>query len=259
MRVFIITQDEPVYIPVYLSKIIEGTDQKVVGVTALSPAGNRGWVRLAKQRFDVYGPVDFMKAVSLYGYCRLMGLWPTRNRDGRFYSVAQLAKHHCLPLYPTTNVNDSGYIAHLQELNIDILLSVAANQRFDSNLLGVPQLACLNVHSALLPKYRGLDGLFWALVHGESELGVTVHLMNEEFDDGAIIAQQAFEANPDDTLHKLYFKAMDVGADLISQALNQFDNGTVVSKPNDISESSYFSWPNREAAQQFRKNGRRFF
>ena len=268
MRVFVITQDEPVYAPVYLAKIIQPFDKlrtpqvnhSVVGITALSPAGKKGGLSFAKQRLAMYGLWDFLRAASLFGYGRLRSLWPVTKKQGsRLYSVAQLAAYHSIPLYPCSNVNTSAYISTLKDLDLDILLSVAAPQRFGRKLLRIPRLACLNVHSSLLPKYRGLDGLFWALVHGESQVGVTVHLMSDGFDDGAIVGQQPFEVAPDDTLHTLYFKAMDVGAMLLSKALDQFAAGTVVTKPNDIKSGSYFAWPTREAARQFRKNGRRFF
>jgi methionyl-tRNA formyltransferase len=259
MRIFIITQDEPVYAPVYLAKIIQRARHSIVGITALSPAGNSGWVKLTRQRLAMYGPLDFIKAAALFAYCRLMDVLPTRRQNDRFFSMPRLAAHYSIPIYPCSNVNATAYIRILEGLELDILLSVAANQHFGPELLSVPRLACLNVHSALLPKYRGMDGLFWALVHGETQVGVTVHLMTEDFDEGAIVEQQPFEVAPDDTLHTLYFKAMDVGATLISQALEQFDAGTVITQPNEIDKGRYFSWPDRKAAQRFRENGRRFF
>lgn len=257
LRVFIITQDEPIYAPVYVEKLIRTLDHSVVGITALSPQGQKGWRFLLRQRLDMYGPRDFVRASWLYGSSKLKALLPIQN--SRFYSVARVARRYSIPLYPFTRVNDTGYIETLKELDVDVLLSVAANQRFGPALLAVPRLACLNVHSSLLPRYRGLDGLFWALAHGESEVGVTVHLMSADFDDGAIVAQQPFTVAPDDTLHRLYFRAMDVGTALLSTAFDQFEAGTVVTRSNDASQGQYFSWPTHEAAEQFRSNGRAFF
>ena len=259
MRVFIITQDEPVYAPVYLTKILNEIRYPVVGVTALSPAGRSSWTKLARQRLDMYGPVDFTKAAMLYSYSRARDLLPNDGSRGRFYSVAKLAEHYAIPLLYCSDVNAPAYVDKLSDLGVDILISVAANQRFGSALLNMPQMACLNVHSALLPKYRGMDGLFWALVYGETQVGVTVHLMNAAFDEGAIVAQRPFEVGPEDTLHRLYYKAIDVGAELIAQSLDAFNLGSVNTVPNNVEEDSYFSWPNHEAARQFRENGRRFF
>jgi methionyl-tRNA formyltransferase len=259
MRVFIITQNEPVYAPVYLANIIQRTDHSIIGITVLPPYGNKGWSNFLMQRIAMYGLWDFVKAGSIYSYCRLMGLLPEKKLKRRFYSIAHLVAYYSIPLFDCRNINAEAYVSNLIDLDIDILLSVASIQRFGRDLLNVPHLACLNVHSALLPKYRGIDGLFWALAHGESQVGVTVHLMSEGFDDGTIVGQQSFEVNPDDTLHILYFRAMDVGATLISQVLDQFEKGTVVERPNDIESGSYFSWPSRKDARQFRKNGRFFF
>jgi methionyl-tRNA formyltransferase len=160
MRVFIITQDEPVYAPTYLSKIIAKSRHPVVGVTALSPAGKQGWLRLAKSRLEMYGPRDFLRAVSLYGRSRLRGRWPWRQSDERFGSVKDLGAAYSIPLYACANVNDPEYTHALQSLSVDLVVSVAANQRFGPQLLQSPRLGCLNVHSALLPKYRGMDALF---------------------------------------------------------------------------------------------------
>jgi hypothetical protein len=69
VRVFIITLDDPVYAPVYLAKIIQKSRHPVVGITALPATGQKGWRRFAKERLAMYGPWDFLRAVSLYGGC----------------------------------------------------------------------------------------------------------------------------------------------------------------------------------------------
>jgi methionyl-tRNA formyltransferase len=207
----------------------------------------------------MYGLRDFVYAGWLYSYYRLRALLPQRRMSDRSYSVAQFARAQEIPLYPCTSVNELDYIKRLEALDIDILLSVAANQRFGSTLLRLPNITALNVHSALLPKYRGMDGLFWALVHGETEVGVTLHVMSEEFDDGPIVGQVAFTVLPSDSLHSLYFRAMEKGAALVAEVLRQYEAGSVVERPNDVSAGSYFSAPTGEAARQFRRNGRRFF
>ncbi len=259
MRVFIITQDEPIYAPLYLANIIERSRQSIVGITTLSPTGNKGWIRFIQQRWSMYGPLDFAKAGCLYLYCRIRAMVPTSARTERFYSVAKLAACHSIPLCPSSDVNNRTYIETLKALNPDIVLSVAANQRFEGDLLKVPRLDCLNIHSALLPDYRGIDGLFWALAHGETQVGVTVHMMSENFDEGPIVGQEPFRISPEDTLHTAYLKAIEVGSDLIARVLEELSNGTVTTRPNDVKAGSYFSWPDRQGARLFRQRGRRFF
>lgn len=259
MRIFIITQDEPVYAPLYLEKIIQQVKHPIVGVTALSPSGNKGWISFAKQRLGMYGLWDFFRASLMYMSFRLKNIFFGNGKGNRFYSITRLSKHYLIPLFPCTNVNDPEYIKQLRDQNIGILISVAANQIFRKKLIQTPNIACLNIHSSLLPKYRGLDALFWALVNGETQVGVTVHLVNEKIDDGDIVAQKPFDVAPENSLHKLYYKAMGVGAKLLSEVLDQYEKDSVRTKKNDITLGSSYSWPTAEAARQFRKNGKKFF
>lgn len=247
------------YAPVYLSRVIQKCRHQVVGITALSAAGRQGWIKYIQQRLKMYGLREFLRAVFLYVGCRLRSLLPASAFSDRLFSVRQVASRYNIPTYPCDNVNDPSYIERLKQLEPDLIVSIAANQRFEGRLLNTPRLACLNIHSALLPKYRGMDGLFWALAHGDSEVGVTVHLMNEAFDAGDIIAQQATAVAENDTLHSLYFKVMEIGSSLLAGVVEDFASCTVSTTPNDLASGSYFSAPTPEAVRQFRKLGRRFF
>jgi methionyl-tRNA formyltransferase len=259
MRIFIVTLDEPVYAPVYVQKIIEKAGQQVVGITLLSAAGRRGWLGLAKQRLAMYGVRDFLRAAWLFGLYRALGMLPTRWLRRRPFSITRLARTRSIPVYPTDDVNSKHFVEQLRALDVDILISIAANQIFRRELLGIPRLACLNVHSSLLPQYRGIDGLFWALANGETRVGVTVHLMTERIDDGAIVCQEPMDVTASDTLHSLYYKAIELGSDLVARAIRLFEQDKVVTRSNDLSVGSYYSWPTREAAAQFRRHGRTFF
>ncbi len=259
LRVYIVTLNEPVYAPVYVARLIQKVRHEIVGITALPLGGRKGWLGLAGQRLAIYGPRDFLRAAWLFTRCRTLGAIPIRRGSRRDYSVLRLARRHSIPIYSSEDVNSKSFVERVKTLNVDILLSVAANQIFRRALLSTPRLACLNVHSSLLPKYRGVDGLFWALAHGETRVGVTVHLMTEGIDDGAIVCQEPMDVVPTDTLHSLYYKAIDLGSDLVAHALDLFEDGHVVTTRNELSAGSYYSWPTRAAAKQFRRHGRRFF
>jgi methionyl-tRNA formyltransferase len=258
-RVFIITQDEPVYAPAYLAEILAKSRHPVVGITALSPGAGVGWGTLVRRRLQMYGPRDFLRAAWLYGQGRLKALVTRPGRRGPFHSVAQVAARHGVTLFTCADVNAAHYLDRLRSLDLDVIVSVSANQKFRRPLLDLPRLACVNVHSALLPKYRGVDGLFWALVHGEREVGVTVHVMNERLDAGPILAQRSFPVEPGESLHRLFLQAIDVGSTLVADAIEELASGTASPKPNDIRSGSYFSWPTAEAARTFRQRGHRFF
>lgn len=258
MRVFFITVDDPVYAPLYLQKIIEPDEFEFVGVTALSPFGRRGLWATLRERYGLYGPRDFARAVQLFANNTLKDRLAIGLSE-RFYSIERLAKAYDIPTFSTTNVNDPDYLTTLRDLDLDVIVCVAADQLFKQPLIDTAGRACINVHSALLPKYRGVDALFWAVLNGETRTGVSVHYMNERFDDGDIIEQAAFDILPLDTLDALYLRAIDVGSKLIRRALSSIESGTVTRQSNPVEEGSNFSAPTAEAARRFRELGRRFF
>lgn len=257
LRVFIVTQDEPLYAPRYLRRAIAALEHDIVGVAALDPGGPGGWRGLLRQRLAMYGPLDFLRIGARFAAGRAARLLP-RRRGSDPRSVEEALRDAGVRRVACTSVNEPGFVATLRELEVDVLVSIAANQRFRPALLAVPRVVALNVHSSLLPKYRGLDGLFWALVHGEEEVGVTVHVMSAGIDEGDIVAQEPFRVSPGESLHELYLRAMDIGSRLLAESVDAYAGGKASPRPNDPAAGSYFSWPTREAARTFRRRGHRF-
>jgi methionyl-tRNA formyltransferase len=247
VRVFIVTQDEPVYAPAYLESILAASRHEFVGVAALSAGGRHGFLALVMERRRMYGTADFVRA----------GLLFVRARFSR--SVSRVAAARGVPLVPCTDVNAPAFVAKIRDERVDVLVSIAANQRFGEDLLAAPRVAAINLHSALLPKYRGLDGLFWAMVHGETTVGVTAHLMTTGIDEGSILGQAPFPVPPDATLHEMYLEAIRQGSALLVRVLDDLEMGTATAGANDDAAGSYFSSPTPEAVREFRRRGKRFF
>src|SRR5262249_34005154 len=135
------------------------------------------------------------------------------------YSVAAVARQHAVPLLETRSVNSAEYLDRLRRLGLDLIVSINASQKFKTPILSLPRLGCINVHGALLPRYRGRLPSFWVLANGEKETGTTVHFMNEELDDGPILLQERVAIAPDDTQDSLIRKTKAVGARLIVDAI----------------------------------------
>jgi methionyl-tRNA formyltransferase len=247
VKIFVITQDEPIYAPRYLESVVTRARHEFVGVTALAPGGKHGFRGLVKERWHLYGAVDFARAGVLFVRSRLAN------------TVARVAEKHDIPMVPCTKVNDPAYIEKIRALDVDVLVSIAANQLFRAELLAAPKVAAVNLHSALLPNYRGLDGLFWALTHGEKRVGVSAHLMTEKFDEGAILGQAPFDVPERPRLHDLYLTAIDEGSKLLARVLDELESGATHPVANDVEAGSYFSAPTPEAAKEFRARGNRFF
>ncbi len=249
MRVFIITQDEPVYAPLYLRKIVEKTRGRhvVVGLAALSVAGRKGWVSFLRDRLGIYGPRDFSLAVIIALRARLRT------------SLRASAQKFGIALIDARKVNDPGFIERVRGLQPDVILSVASPQKFGRDLLAAARVVCLNVHSAMLPRHRGMDALFWTMLQDEKEAGVTVHVMSDKLDEGGIVEQQAFPVADGDTLHDLYLRSVENGSTLVARALDRYEAGPVELRPNRAAEGDYHSAPTPDAGRRFRAARKRFF
>lgn len=100
-------------------------------------------------------------------------------------------------------------------------------------VLDLPKKGCINVHTSLLPKYRGASPIQTALINGETETGVTIMIMDKGMDTGAILLQQTVTIDPDDTYGTLEQKLIAIAAPLLSQAIEGYVSGRVIPQPQD--------------------------
>jgi methionyl-tRNA formyltransferase len=107
-------------------------------------------------------------------------------------------------------------------------------------LLALPRLGALNMHGSLLPKYRGRAPVNWAILHGETETGATLHYMTEKPDKGDIVAQTRVPILPDDTARDVFDK-VTVAAELtLDGVLPDLIRGSAPRRPQNPGEGSYY-------------------
>jgi len=111
----------------------------------------------------------------------------------------------------------------------------------------------INIHRSLLPKYAGLDAIFWALYHGEDKIGATVHTVSEKIDAGKIILQKEKEVLPDDDLDSLTSWYNNIVPDMLVDALSLLADPEFVPREQDFSKRSYFSWPSKKQRKELQK------
>ena len=107
----------------------------------------------------------------------------------------------------------------------DVLLCTAFPWRLPAEALAVPRIACVNGHPSMLPKYRGPTPMGWAVRSGETEIGMTYHLMDETFDTGGILAQKAVPLDDDETLDSLWPKLGAAAAELVPVVFDRLARG----------------------------------
>lgn len=109
--------------------------------------------------------------------------------------------------------------ALLRGLEPDLICVTGFPWRLPAELITLPRLGSINTHPALLPKYRGPDPLFWQVMNGEPEVGLTIHRIEADFDTGPILAQGSAPVLPDDDLDAIFARLFQLGPPLFIQAL----------------------------------------
>jgi methionyl-tRNA formyltransferase len=127
----------------------------------------------------------------------------------------------------------------IEKRSPDFIVVVAFGHIIPKNILTIPQIATINIHASLLPKYRGPAPIQWAIINEEKEPGVTTMLMDEGLDTGDILLSSGLEIAPDDTSDTLHDRLADLGADLLIQTLNAFETGDIYPMSQDHTQATY--------------------
>ena len=130
------------------------------------------------------------------------------------------------------------WAAMLAPLRPDLIISGGFPWRIPSEVLALPRLGAINMHPALLPRYRGPAAIEWALRNGDAELGFTVHRLSPDFDTGPILAQTRIPIADDDDIDSLVAKFGPVLPDLLGQALERVARGDP-GEVQDEAEATY--------------------
>ncbi|MBL7077227.1 MAG: methionyl-tRNA formyltransferase [Kiritimatiellae bacterium] len=130
-------------------------------------------------------------------------------------------------------VNEPASVEAIAALQPDVIVVVAYGQILRQPLLDLPSLACINVHTSLLPKYRGAAPIQWAIANGETETGVTTMYMDAGMDTGDIILQQAVPIGAEDTAANLHDRLAVEGGALLKRTLEHLTTGNLPRVPQD--------------------------
>ena len=117
--------------------------------------------------------------------------------------VKLCAQAHGIPVYQPVKLRDGSALALIHELAPELIVVAAYGRILPDEILAAPEKGCINVHSSLLPKYRGVAPINWAILNGEKETGVTIMHMAHDLDAGDIIAQRATPIGPEETAPEL--------------------------------------------------------
>lgn len=157
-----------------------------------------------------------------------------------FESVAELAAKYNIEVHAPEDINHPLWVERIRALSPDVLFSFYYRNLVGAEVLAIPSKGCLNLHGSLLPKYRGRCPVNWALIHGESETGVTLHHMTVKPDAGDIVGQERLAISDDDTALTLHQRMTAAAAALLDQTLPLILAGSAPRTPQDQRLASYF-------------------
>ncbi|HEY5901469.1 MAG TPA: methionyl-tRNA formyltransferase, partial [Anaerolineales bacterium] len=113
----------------------------------------------------------------------------------------------------------------------ELIVVAAFGQILRPDVLDLPRYGCINVHASLLPRWRGAAPINAAILHGDSETGVTIMRMDAGLDTGPILSQRALPIGPDETAGQLYERLSLLGAELLIETLPEYLAGRIVPRP----------------------------
>lgn len=156
-------------------------------------------------------------------------------------SVAQVCVDHGIEAITVDDPNAADVVERIRALAPDFIFSFYYRKMLGAALLAIPPSGALNMHGSLLPKYRGRVPVNWAVLHGETETGASLHYMEVKPDAGNLVAQASVPILHDDTAFEV-FQKVTVAAELtLARALPQLIAGAAPSIPLDLKSGSYFS------------------
>ena len=154
-------------------------------------------------------------------------------------SCGELARQHRIPVFVTEHF-DEDWQAKIKAMQPSILYSFFYRELLPEELLRIAPLGNFNLHTSLLPKYRGRSPVNWMIINGEREAGVTLHHMVGRADAGDIVAQRAIQITDDDTALSLYRKLVPVAASMIREYHPLIAGGRAPRRVQDLTAGSYF-------------------
>ena len=165
-------------------------------------------------------------------------------------------KSYNLPeIYAPNGVNSKEFKQALIKLNPDIILVGSWGEKFSKEIYSLPKIATINAHPSLLPKYRGPNPYYWVIRNQEKTSGVTFHLMDDNFDTGAILAQEEVKIYPSDTGESLKQRTVLIARSVICELLKNLSEDIIIPLQQREDKSSYYSYP-EDYELDFKKNAK---
>ena len=147
-----------------------------------------------------------------------------RGRKIQFSPIKEFALENNLKIFQPPNLKDEKFISSIKKLNADLFV-VVAFRMLPEILINIPPLGCINLHSSLLPNYRGAAPINWVIINGEKETGLTTFFINSKIDEGNIIEKEKVSIDNGENAGSLHDKLMNKGSKLVLTTVKKIFDG----------------------------------
>jgi methionyl-tRNA formyltransferase len=153
--------------------------------------------------------------------------------------IKSLAEEYGLPVIQPPRLRQPDAIEQLHNWKPDVIVVAAFGQILRPQVLDLPPQGCINVHASLLPRWRGAAPIRAAILHGDSQTGITIMRMDAGIDTGPILSQRAIPIEAGDNAETLGEKLARIGADLLIETLPGYLVGQISPTPQEDGLATY--------------------
>jgi methionyl-tRNA formyltransferase len=258
MRIEFLTQKDPLYILPFFDEFVRayGSEFEITQISGCRAMGKRSRAKLLKELWFLYGTSGLLRLMGRVAASEALALLRSSN-IARYFTIAQLCRARAIPYQQIGNPNSSEFVQKVKSRRPDLIISIACPYILKEDLLRLPRLGCINLHHAPLPRYKGMMPTFWQMYHGETHVGLTIHRMATNIDEGEILFQTELQIESGESLDTLIRRSKRHAAHCLGSVLKQIasDQQTVIGRQH--AASSYFTFPTLGEIREFRRRGLR--
>ena len=163
-----------------------------------------------------------------------------RGKKIKFNPVKQYGIEHDIPVYQPKSLKNEEIQNQIKDLNPDLIVVVAYGKILPQEIIDIPEkYGIINVHSSLLPKYRGAAPVNAAIIHGEEETGVSIMYIVEALDAGDVITTRKTKIEDTDNFETLHDRLQELGSEALLEAIEMMEEDRVVRQPQDESKVTF--------------------
>jgi len=232
-----------IYSSLVLKALLKSKDVDVVGIIHSK--------RIYKKKGSYFKNVYQLFCITglrylLYQFC-ISDLFSLLSYFSKYKTTQHYINQYQIPFLNTNDINQQRVLTFIKNQNPDLLLCSHFNQLLKKPLINLMPLGAINIHPSFLPYYKGVDPVFYQLLDKQPYLGVTVHQINIEFDQGDIIQQAQFKKVSNSLFNNNFF-LFKQGVQLFLLSLQKNSKSQVQKK---LTSNHYDSWPDSKRVQQF--------